>query len=280
MASANQPRARALQQSSTPDIRHKIGNYHILADAAAKAPHDDANEYYSFPSSKSAASNTASLHSLSSLVTSTTTTSTRPSARALEAAASLSALLSTPRQPQEKWHENYQRVLEAILPPKGFDSVAVQLPTRTRSLDTVENPTPLSRRFRGRLAVPTTSDGVARRSPTSDGPAPLTEGALAALNASAGSGLSDANTDARPATSSSSRRRRAPRPTDEKVVQAATAAAAIAIGNAAGTTGAIASAAAAAAALCHEEQELSKREASSAFTLLCVDDDVVSCSVC
>ncbi|KXJ94737.1 hypothetical protein Micbo1qcDRAFT_160012 [Microdochium bolleyi] len=265
-------------QSSIPDIRSRINNYHALVDATAAKPQaDDSAEYYSFPRTRTTPLNPPSL-SFPSLLAATTTTPARPSVRALEAAASLSALLSNPKQPHEKWQEHHERIIEAILPPKGFDSVTVQLPPRTLSLDTAQNPTsprPASRR----PPVPKVRGSASRRSSTLEGYTPLTESALAAWNATSSGGVGGAINEENPATGSPSRRRRTSKPADEKVVQAATAAAAIAAGNTAGTTGAIASAAAAAAALCQEEQELSRREATSAFTLLCVDDDVVSCKI-
>jgi len=242
--------------------------------------HDDSDQYYSFPRTSSTSPNTSAAPSLNSLLTATTANPAKPSTKALEAAASLSALLSDPQQLHEKWEEHHRKILEAILPDRGFDTVTIQLPARTRSLNTNISDTPSTRTTARRPHVPSYSAYSARRSLAhEDPPTPLTEEALAALNGSKGRRNNNPSDPARSTHRRSSRRPNGSKPSDDQVAQAAATVAAMAVSTATGTTGAIASAAAAAAALCQEEQELSRREARSAFTLLCVDDDVISCKI-
>lgn len=243
--------------------------------------HDDRDQYYSFPRNSSVSPSTSAAPSLNSLLTATATTPAKPSTKALEAAASLSALLSDPQQLHEKWEEHHRKILEAILPDRGFDTVTIQLPARTRSLNTNTSDAPSTGTNARRLHVPSKSGRSARRSSAHDDPpTPLTEEALATLNGSTSHRNGSPNGPERSTHRRSSRRRNGSKPSEEQVAQAAATVAAMAVSTATGTTGAIASAAAAAAALCQEEQELSRREAMSAFTLLCVDDDVISCKVC
>ncbi|KAH7038165.1 uncharacterized protein B0I36DRAFT_315693 [Microdochium trichocladiopsis] len=280
LASPPQHSVSASQPSIARPRSEKSDEYYLFP----KATRDDSDQYYSFPRSSSISSNTSIPPTLPSLLNATTNTPAKPSMKALEAAASLSALLSDPQQLHEKWEEHHRRILEAILPDKGFDSVTIQLPARTRSLNTAA-PNTLSARSSTRtsarrLPVPAANLSSTQWSTTPEEPTtPLTEDALAALNGATSSRDNNNTHESRLATRPSGWRQKESKPTEEQVAQAAATVAAIAVGTASGTTGAIASAAAAAAALCQEEQKLSRREAKSAFTLLCVDDDVISCKI-